>query len=35
LRHGLGLSHIAVLVAIALVASVLGPVAFERRELVA
>jgi ABC-2 type transport system permease protein len=35
LRHGLALGHIGVLVAIALVASILGPLAFERRELVA
>jgi ABC-2 type transport system permease protein len=35
LRHGLALSHLAVLVGIAVVAAALGPVAFERRELVA
>ena len=35
LRHGLALSHIAVLVSIAVVAAALGPIAFERRELAA
>lgn len=35
LRHGLGLGHFGVLVGIAAVAAALGPVAFDRRELVA
>jgi ABC-2 type transport system permease protein len=35
LRHGLEPGHTTVLVAVALVAAVLAPIAFERRDLVA